>query len=120
MTFSKHSAGTDHFNATYGAAAASILDHLNFLYRRRSCVEVFGWDTATHENGLVILLPTSSVEKDQAALNTVDPAGAFAVAAARTYEAFSAEYDMDDEEQAKLPNELLQAAQTAQLLAVAT
>jgi len=117
MQFENRSPGQDKFNATYGAAANTILDHLQALYRTRAGVEAQGWYTAEHQNGLVVLIPTSSGDSDNAALSAVDPAETFAVAAMRTYEAYAEESDMDDPEQAELPTLLLKAAQAAHQLA---
>lgn len=120
MPFTVHSSGADHFNAIYGPAARSLQEHLSIMYATRSGTSAQGWNTATHENGLVILLPTHDSHEGQAQLNAINPAFVFSRAAAMTYEAFADSADMDDEDQAALPSSLLSAARIAEELAAAT
>ncbi|MCU9527602.1 hypothetical protein [Pseudomonas mosselii] len=117
MEYAQRSAGMEKFNASYGAAANTILDHLHILYRRRAGVDVQCWDTGEHQNGLVVLLPNGSDDSSRRALTAIDPAGIFAVAAMRAYEAYVADADMDDPKQAKLPTLLQQAGEAAYQLA---
>lgn len=117
MTFTTHSSGNGHFNATYGAAAMAIQDHLKIMYERRSGSPVQDWETATHENGLVILLPKNSEVAAQAALDVIDPSTVFSRAAVMAYEALCENNDLEDDGLEALASTLLSAAGEAEELA---
>ncbi|QHF00458.1 hypothetical protein QO021_29970 (plasmid) [Pseudomonas amygdali pv. lachrymans] len=115
MTIESRKSGTDHFDATYGAAAHNLKDKMSFLLHSRSGVHVEGWDTAIHTGGLVALLPIAAPCNDQAKLDSVDPTSAFASAAEQAFEAFSADYELEDAD--ALPALLLKSAESARQLA---
>lgn len=115
MTIESRESGTDHFHATYGAASHNLQDKMSFLLHSRTGVQVAGWDTAIHTGGLVTLLPIAATCDDQVRLNSVDSTCAFASAAEQAFEAFSADYDLEDA--AALPALLLKAAESARQLA---
>lgn len=115
MTIESRKSGTDHFDATYEAASHSLKDKMSFLLHTRSGVQVQGWDTALHINGLVTLLPVAKSCDDQAKLDLVDSISAFASAAEQAFEAFSADCDLEDED--VLSAFLLKSAKSARKLA---
>ncbi|SBW84688.1 hypothetical protein PVE_R2G0662 [Pseudomonas veronii 1YdBTEX2] len=115
MTIESRKSGTDHFDATYGAASHNLQDKMSFLLLSRSGAQVEGWDTAVHIGGLVTLLPIAAASADQEKLDSVNSTSAFASAAEQAFEAFSVDCDLEDA--GALPALLLKAAELAHQLA---
>lgn len=115
MAIESRKSGTDHFDATYGAASHNLKDKISFLLQSRSGAQVQGWDTTVHVDGLVSLLPIAASCDEQAKLDLVDSISAFASAAEQAFEAFSVDCDLEDA--GALPALLLKSAESARQLA---
>ena len=88
--------GAELFKSVYGAACASLLNHMEFLVMHATGQVPSSWEYSQNEWGVVIAAPVAVTEIQKEKFGELDIDECFSKALARTHEAMSCIVESDN------------------------